>query len=83
MTVLDLVVVAAVFLIWMVVHSYAGGDDGGTRPMRAAQRSDGRDAWMFSASDGGGDTSGGDCSGGDGGGGCGGDGGGDGGADGD
>jgi hypothetical protein len=75
MTVLALVVGAAILLTWLLVHSYFDGDRRGTRPMRAAQPSDGGDAWLFSASDGGGDTSGGDCSGGDGGG-CGGDGGG-------
>ena len=77
MTVLALVVGAAILLTWILVHSYAGGDDRGTRPMHAAQSSDGGDAWMFSASDGGSDASAGDCSGGHGGdGGCGGDGGG-------
>jgi len=75
MTVLALVVGAAILLTLMLVHSYSREGAHTVRTARPARRADGSDvSWMF-FSDGGGS----DCSAGDAGGGCGDGGGGDGG----
>jgi len=69
MTVLALVVGAAILLTWMLVHSYSGREGAPVRRRRQAPDSgnNGDTVWMFAGSDGGSS----DCSAGDAGGGCG------------